>query len=202
MLRKHLGRQPRRALAVGAALLAACSFTSTAAPATTTSSTPPSALDEGIELDGVRFQSTPRDLYATQTDRTGVADEPSTGSHVTAIRAGDRLCITLNESGKSAPDTWCDTAAPRLPEDVTEPITARVEEVRGTDGVRRLVAFGAVRTDVARVEVDGGSSADARRTLPFWGCSFFAVSVASTPVAVRLLDAHGNVIGTRAVPTA
>jgi hypothetical protein len=186
---------------VGVVVLSACSFTSEAAP-TTTSSLAKSAWDEGIELDGVRYQSTPRDLYATQTDRTVVADETATGSYVTAVRTGDRLCITLNESGKSAPDTWCDTTAPRLPEDVTEPITARVEEVRGVDGVRRLVAFGAVRTDVARVEVDGGASADIERRLPFWGCSFFAVSVASTPVTVRLLDAQGSVIGTRVVPTA
>jgi hypothetical protein len=185
---------------MGAVVLSACSFTSQAAPTTTSSST--SAWEEGVDVNGQRLQSTPRDLYATQTDRTVVADELATGSYVTALRTGDRLCITLNESGRSAPDTWCDTTAPRLPEDVTEPLTARVEEVRGVDGVRRLVAFGAVRTDVARVEVDGGSSADTRRSMPFWGCSFFAVSVASTPVAVRLLDAQGNVIATRVVPTA
>ena len=141
----------------------------------------------------------PQQLYDGQVDGETVVfeTEPTTGAYLSAVREGDRICITLNALGKNAAEEWCDTATARTPESVKEIAVARVGSVRAADGSESLIAYGATHSDVAIVEVPGGGSVRTQRHLPFWAHAFFAVPVGSTTVELRYLDSSGTELAPR-----
>jgi hypothetical protein len=165
-----------------------------AAPATVK----PSALDQGVTWQGRQLQSTPRELYVSQAEGPTVVveNDSSTGVYVTAVRAGDRLCLGANEFGQDGPEDWCDTAAVALPEEVAEVGVVHTKTVRARDGSPVLVAYGAARSEVAGVQLENGPVVPTSRLLPFWPYSFLLVTLDGIPATLHLISSNSSSLGT------
>jgi hypothetical protein len=185
---------PMRALLVGFVVLAACTGGSDgSAGGTTSTSSLVASADQPIEWEGVRLESTPLDLFESQDDgeTVVVSTDPSTGAYVSAIRDGDRLCITLNSEGENAPEDWCDTAAVTTPEELDGVAAVRVSEVRAAGNVT-LLAYGWTDPDVSSVRGPDGTEVEVQRNLPFWAYGFFAVPISAQPATLTLITEAGE----------
>lgn len=184
-----------RALLVGFVLLAACTGGSEDSADGTTSTSPTVAsADQPIDWEGEPTQSTPRELFDYQDDGETVVvpTDPTTGAHVSAIRDGDRLCVTLNSYGENSPEEWCDSAAVVTPDELEGFAAARVGEVHATTGATALLAYGWTAPDVRTVRGPDGTEVEVQRNLPFWAYEFFAVPISDEPATLTLITEDGE----------
>jgi len=185
-----------RVLWVGLAVLAACSGDpSDSANETTSTSTSVALADQRIEWQGEQLESTPRELFEHQDDgeTVVVANDPRIGdAYVSAIRDGDRLCVTLNASGENAPEDWCDWAAVVTPDELEASTAVGVGTVQAPSGDKVVVAYGWTEPDVTTVRGPDGTEVAVQRNLPFWAYGFFALPIPAEPATLTLVHADGE----------
>lgn len=194
---RRTGRSPYavRVLLIGFVFLAACSGGSSGSANDTISTSPSIAPeDQPITWEGVQLESTPKELFESQDDGESVVvtADPEIGAYVSAVRDGDRLCVTLNATGKNSPEDWCDSAAVATPEELEGLAAVRVSEVHAASGATELLAYGWTHPDVSLVRRPDGAEVEVQRSLPFWAYGFFVVPIPAEPTTLTFITGAGE----------